>query len=264
VFKFLVNATDLPGKLVFPGFRKLPPNHMRIRVGVGNQLFNNQLKYLCEPVNFWLAAFDHRMIDMNSTIVDIGSGCGRTAHFLRDYTNTSEKFTGTYIGVDIDEEMLAWCSANFDAPRFRFRLSTDGSASYNKNADGKKPYRIEEPDGIANFVFSLSLFTHLLEAEVRNYLEESFRLLRPGGFALHAVFCLDYPPPTLGSRHTFSHRMGNAYVESLAQPEAAVAYTEEMLLSLAAEVGFVEAKINHSPGGWQPRLVVKKPGDGVR
>jgi hypothetical protein len=101
----------------------------------------------------------------------------------------------------------------------------------------------------------------LLEPEAGNYLRESFRLLRPGGHIYHSVFCLDYPPPSFGSRHTFTHRIGNACVESLVQPEAAVAYTEAFLLALTREIGFVDAKIDHMPGGLQARLVASKPSD---
>ena len=259
LFKLLVNASDLPLKIVFPRFRTLPPNHLRIRVGVANELFNNQLKYLIEPASFWIEMFAEGWINLNSTIIDIGSGCGRTAHVLRDYWSVTSKFTGSYIGVDIDEEMIAWCSANFDSPRFRFLMSTDGSKSYHKKAESDNPYRIPVPDDDADLVFSLSLFTHLLETEARNYLKESFRLLRPGGSIHHSVFCLDYPPPTFGSRHTFSHQIGNAHVESLAQPEAAVAYTEAYLLALANDVGFVDARIAHVPEAWHPHLIAVKP-----
>ena len=76
---------------------------------------------------------------------------------------------------------------------------------------------------------------------------------------VHSFFCLDYPPPTLGSRHTFEHRIGNALVESLVQPEAAVAYSETFLRGIANEIGFVEAKINHQEGGLQTSLVARKP-----
>jgi len=260
-FKMVVNASDWPAKLIFPGFRKLPPNHLRIRVGVGNKLFNNQLKYLVDPNSFWIEQFAFQRICLNSTIIDIGSGCGRSAHVLRDYSSCMGSFSGTYIGVDIDAEMIAWCNAHFDSPRFRFLLSSDGSASYNRSAKSGSPYHIQEPDQIADLVFSLSLFTHLLEPEARNYMNESYRLLRPGGSIHHSVFCLDYPPPTYGTRHTFKHRIGNAHVESMAQPEAAVAYDEAFLLTLAKDAGFVDAKIHHRVGDWQPCIIARKPID---
>ena len=46
VFKFLVNTLEVPFRAPFRDFRGLPPNHLRIRVGVGNQILNNQPKYL--------------------------------------------------------------------------------------------------------------------------------------------------------------------------------------------------------------------------
>src|ERR1700744_827183 len=135
LFKLAVNICDWPARACFREFRRLPPNHMRIRVGVGNRLFTNQLKYLVSPRDFWMEALSLGMVGMDSTIVDIGSGCGRFAHVLRDYSSSSGGFEGTYIGVDIDTEMISWCRDNFDPVRFRFLSSTDGSSSYHKAAD---------------------------------------------------------------------------------------------------------------------------------
>ncbi|MGA2889873.1 MAG: hypothetical protein ABSE51_17640 [Terracidiphilus sp.] len=133
LFKLLVDASDLPWKIVYPAYyRVLPPNHMRIRVGVGNDLFNNQLKYLVGAQYLWMELFSQRLIDFNSTMVDIGSGCGKAAHVLRDFSSPGGRFNGVYIGVDIDKEMVAWCNSHFDSKRFRFWLSTDGSKSYDK------------------------------------------------------------------------------------------------------------------------------------
>jgi len=257
VFKAVVNAADWPFRLIWPPFRSLPPNYMRLRVGVGNRIFNNQVVFLTAAINQWIELLSSGAVRLDSTIVDIGCGCGRTAHILRDYAANSGRFTGTYIGVDIDEEMLAWCRKHYD-DRFRFHLSTDASKSYHREGENA-PYRIPEPDGCADLVRSSSLFTHLLEEQANNYLRESFRLLRSGGTFVHSIFCMDYPPPTLGGRHTFSHRMGNAYVESLSQPEAAVAYSEAVITNIARSAGFVEVTIRHAPGAWQASLVGRKP-----
>ena len=75
-----------------------------------------------------------------------------------------------------------------------------------------------------------------------------------------AMFCfsMDHLPPTYGDRHTFNHRVGNAYVESLASPEAAVAYEEEFLFKVARQAGFRTAEIVTAPGDWQPMLLCQK------
>ena len=258
--KVMLNVGETPARLWFKEFRSLPPNHLRIRVGMASgvrELVANHVRYLNDSRNFWLNAALNGYFKMDSTIVDIGVGIGRTAHHLRDFKYFESRFVGKYIGVDIDADALRWCRANFD-DRFQFHLSTDSSASYHNAGSSDGPYQIPEPAGSVDFVFSQSLFTHLLEREAENYLAETYRLLKPGGYSAHSVFCIDYPPPTFGDRHTFSHVMGEARVESLAQPEAAVAYTEDWLLKTAKKIGFSKASLQHSPDAWQPSLVCQK------
>src|SRR5271167_527558 len=54
--------------------------------------------------------------------------------------------------------------------------------------------------------------------ELENYLRESYRLLRAGGAMMQPHSNIEHPPVTYGTRHTFQHRMGDALIESEAQP----------------------------------------------
>lgn len=55
-FAILLSLFDIvPGKL-FQEFKKLPPNRMRARVGVGNRLFANQVMYLIRGYPMWMYA----------------------------------------------------------------------------------------------------------------------------------------------------------------------------------------------------------------
>ena len=259
LFKFLVDTSDPVPRAIWPEFRKLPPNHLRIRVGVANRFFSNQTLHLNGAEPFWLYFMAEGAVNFQSTIVDIGCGFGRYAHHLRDFRYQDTTFTGKYIGVDIDVEMLERCRRHFDAPRFEFLLSPHASKSYNRPGESSSTYAIPVADQSADFVFSRSLFTHLLEPELRNYLEESFRIMKPGATMAMSIFCLDYPPPTYGGRHTFSHKIGNAAVESLAVPEAAVAYTESFIVNLTREIGFSQVEITGKDFSvWQPDLVARK------
>jgi SAM-dependent methyltransferase len=260
LFRAAVNAFDVVPRLIFPEFRTLPPNHLRIRVGVGNRIVNNQTHFLVHARDFWIFVFSEGIAGMRSDILDIGVGCGRWAHWLRDYNFRGRRFSGTYVGIDIDEEAVEWCKKNYDPERFSFYLSSDASVSYNHTGGTPLAYRIPLPDASFDLVFSNSLLTHLLEPELENYLRESYRLLRAGGAMMHSHFNIEHPPATYGTRHTFQHRLGNARIESEAQPEAAVAYHTDFLFGVCRRIGFKACEIVHMPGGaqHQPILLCRK------
>lgn len=259
IFKLALNVADRIPTTVVKGFRGLPPAHLRMRVGVGDQIVSNHLQFYYSS-HFWMLAMSEGWVKLDSNIVDLGCGCGRYAHHLRDIHSVGKTYTGRYTGIDIDEEALAWCAKNYDA-RFVWLNSSDASHTYGKatQADAeRKPYLLPIEDETQDFIFSTSLFTHLLEPEAVNYLNESGRILRKGGIISHSVFCLDYLPRTYGTRHTFSHTMGRARIESLASPEAAVAYTEADLFEMAENAGFKNCRIQTGPGVLQPHLIAEK------
>jgi len=253
IFKNIFNLVSLLPNLYFPEFKKLPPNHLRVRVGVGNRLFFNQIYYMTAGISFWLRAFSNNLCAMNSNIVDIGCGCGRTAHILRDYAFGDLKFFGHYTGIDIDNEAINWCNNNFPADCFSFMLSTDQSSIYNIYnlnktqiiTNNKSIYSIPLQSGTQDFVFSLSLFTHLLEPEIINYLEEAYRILKIGGFINMSFFSFDNmrEDSFLGGRHNFRYRISNAYVENQKYPESAVAYENDFICEKSKEIGFKDIKI---------------------
>jgi len=259
IFKMIVDSFDLLPKLMYKEVSKIPPNHLRIRVGVANRFLANHVSYVSGAKDFWMHAFHAGLCRLDSTIVDIGCGCGRYTHHLRDYRFGPERFSGKYIGIDIDEEMLNWCRRNFDSERFSFHRSNHDSKAYKAVGNPEAYYVLPMADEGADFVFSTSLFTHLLEKEVANYCRESYRVLKRDCFMAMACFSMDHPPPTFGDRHTFGFRMGNAHVESVSVPEAVVAYEEKFLLETAREAGFRTAEM--SIGGredWQHMLLCRK------
>jgi len=258
LFKLFVDAFDWLPTHCYKELAGIPPNHLRIRVGVGNRIFSNHVIYVTGSKDFWMHAFHSGLCRLDSTIVDIGCGCGRYAHPLRDYKFKSERFSGKYIGIDIDEEMLAWCRGHYDRERFAFYRSNHGSTAYRSARNGNSHYELPLAAESADFVFSTSLFTHLLEEQLVDYCRESYRVLKPNRAMAMACFSMDHPPPTYGDRHTFRFRVGNAWVESPKVPEAAVAYEEKFLFAVAREAGFQSAGIETGPGDWQPMLVCRK------
>jgi len=233
--------------------RRFPPMRYISRTGC-NDVLSPYFFYLTHGVNFWLYAFARGWATLDSRIVDIGSGCGKSAVTLRDFDYMGERFRGQYFGFDVDTEMVAWCQQNFDAAHFRFRAIDSYSAVYNPAAppglasEGMKrsrgtnelPFLEGCENGSIDLVMSQSLFSHLLERELRAYVKESARALRKGGIMAMTFFCMDDlgALKLLGGRWTFAHRRGAAYIENERYPEAAVAYDKSWMEQVCREAGF--------------------------
>jgi ubiquinone/menaquinone biosynthesis C-methylase UbiE len=92
-------------------------------------------------------------------LVDIGCGSGRLAAALHGKADIS------YVGIDIVQSLLDY--AKTKAPKYEFLLHRELS--------------IPQGDSSAHMVCAFSVFTHLLHHESYVYLEECFRVLKPGG-----------------------------------------------------------------------------------
>lgn len=275
--------------LPYREFRDLPPNHLRIRVGVGNRILFNAAQFKTFPVAFWLDALERGLVRLDSTIIDLGCGCGRFALTLRDLFFHDRRFTGKYVGVDVDDEMLDWCRAHFPRDHFFFHKVNTFSRTYNPKPDNARPGNARPlttpttngsahhasiiepkpaaaplPDCLdlpleaasADFVFANSLFSHLLEAEFRAYLKETCRVLRVGGYMQFSVFCLQHVEQGNGSRWSFRHRRGAAYIESERYPEAAVAYHLDWLKESPLDAGFSHVEV--MPSNMQTMIRCRK------
>jgi SAM-dependent methyltransferase len=253
VVKAVGNSIAYAFSLPFPELRDLPPNHLRIRVGVENRLLANHIHHLQMGYRFWLSFFSRHYCKPDSDIVELGCGCGRIAYPLRE-----DWFEGTYVGVDVDQEMIEYCRRSFNKDRFKFILSTHASKTY---SSGRPRPQMRPDHGLSisdheskDFIFSVSLYSHLLEPEVVEYLTESFDILRPGGAMFLSFFCIDHIER--GSRWTFMHRRGNAFIENEKYPEAAVAYQLAYMVDLVRKIGFREVSV--APMGIQSELLARK------
>ena len=113
------------------------------------------------------------------SVLDIGCGTGRMAVPLIDYLDAG----GRYTGFDISAPAIAWCGGNITAvnPRFRFVHADVYNLEYNpKGGTGADAYRFPCEDASVDFAFATSVFTHMHADEIRNYLAELGRVLRPG------------------------------------------------------------------------------------
>jgi SAM-dependent methyltransferase len=95
------------------------------------------------------------------SIIDFGCGSGRLAKHLG---LTFERIE--YLGIDIVQELLDY-AASKSPSHFRFVLNHEMS--------------LPAPNNSADMIAAFSVFTHLLHEESYIYLQETKRVLRPGG-----------------------------------------------------------------------------------
>ena len=81
--KAIGNAIASALSLPFPELKELPPNHLRIRIGVGNRLLANHIHFLEMGNGVWLDFLARQLCSANSDVVELGCGCGRIARPLK-------------------------------------------------------------------------------------------------------------------------------------------------------------------------------------
>lgn len=184
------------------------------------------------------------------TVVDIGSGIGRNAVAL------SKRFGNLdYIGFDVVRYGVGWCGKRFAGlPRYRFIHADIFNSFYNpRGSESALAYRFPVADRAADFVFATSVFTHMPSSEVAHYLRESARCMKPGATAYFTCFMLDAESrrqiDTGLTLFRFSHPRDGAFVESLREPDLAVAFERPAFEAMAREAG-LEVVAFH-PGSWR-------------
>ncbi len=159
------------------------------------------------------------------SVLDIGCGTGRMAVPLIDYLDAG----GRYTGFDISAPAIAWCGGNITAvnPRFRFVHADVYNLEYNpKGGTGADAYRFPCEDASVDFAFATSVFTHMHADEIRNYLAELGRVLRPGGRALLTFFICEGTTGRPAAAMDFRHVQGEGLTIDPQTPERAMAFSE--------------------------------------
>lgn len=146
----------------------IPPAHLRFRIsadrsidkflGIGRTLFGD-IKIL--------AAEAGRDFESFHSILDFGCGCGRVARYLRPRNGRSTTAT------DIDPEAVAWCQENLGR-----------AATFEVN--GPTP-PLRYADASFDFIYAISVFTHLPEDLAMSWLHELRRILRPDGLLVTSI-----------------------------------------------------------------------------
>jgi SAM-dependent methyltransferase len=123
-------------------------------------------------------------------VLDVGCGAGRMAIPLVGYLN--EK--GSYEGFDPVAEHVRWCREHIESrhPNFRFQHIDLRSPMYNPKGEvAPEELRFPYAEGMFDFVFFTSVFTHMMPAAVDRYLAEVARVSAPGAKSFITWFLID-------------------------------------------------------------------------
>ena len=191
-------------------------------------------------VEFFSYIRDYGALEPEHCVLDIGCGVGRLAIPLTKYLSRS----GSYNGFDIAQRSIEWCNNKITArhPNFRFHFADIWNKDYNPSGTLKATdFRFPYSDGRFNFVFSTSVFTHMLHKDVEHYLSEISRVLKPGGRCLITWFLLNDESKQLiecgKSSLKFAYPVEGGLTVNPNVPEIAIAYDEAHVLELYAREG---------------------------
>jgi SAM-dependent methyltransferase len=175
-----------------------------------------------------------------SAVLDVGCGPGRITRPFMAYLVPP----GRYVGLDVRETLVRELQATVGSARsnFEFIVADVQNEMYNPGGKhGASAYRFPFDGETFDLVFLYSVFTHMLPAEVENYLSEIARVLKRGGRCVISYFLLNGDVLARLERrdlkHPFPYDRGSYRLDSLASPEDAVAYDERLIRNLYGRLG---------------------------
>lgn len=114
------------------------------------------------------AILEKNGIDINrlASLLDFGCGCGRILRFW-------QSLQGPRIhGTDYNRDLVRWCRAHIPFGHFRTNMPSPP---------------LDYKDGEFDFIYAISVFTHLAEEMQVPWMQELRRVCQPGGFVLVTV-----------------------------------------------------------------------------
>lgn len=166
----------------------------------------------------------------DAKVLDIGCGCGRIAYPLAEFLNSK----GSYEGFDTNPVMIDWCLKVIQPkqPNFHFQFVDVYNLLYNPASELKSyDSMFLYPSNTFDFACAISVFTHMYEDDIIQYLNETKRVLKRGGKLFATFFIGD-------------EILGNEYKRI---------YTEKVVRDFFDKSGLKIEDLKY--GNWCPRSV---------
>lgn len=183
-------------------------------------------------------------IEPDNSFLEIGCGIGRDAIPLTKILSQS----GKYLGIDIIRPSIDFCTNNIAVRYSNFRFEHFDVKDQLHNPTGTAAmtdYRLPLPDGSVDKVIAWSVFTHMWEKDIRHYLQEFLRVLRPDGAVWATCYVLT-PEIVAKARETnltkwgfkFEHKIDDGcYINDPAFPLGSIGYTPIALRAMVRDSG---------------------------
>jgi SAM-dependent methyltransferase len=197
-------------------YRRDKYNGLNLPLFRTNEGLNDNENYLKSAVE----QLDHlkllNLIDNSSIILDFGCGQGRFVNGL-EYSNTT---VGNYYGIDTDLSSINWCKrfiSVYDA-KYHFQHLAAYNARYNTSV--KNLQKLPFSENQFDLIFLNSVFSHMLEDDLKFYLNEFHKILKQDGSIYLTAFIEENVPdieenptnyinPSIGALHRVRYELNH-------------------------------------------------------
>jgi len=193
-----------------------------------------------------------------NNVLEIGSGLGRKSVLLSKYLNSSSE----YYGLEPVQFAVEYCKNNITTrfPNFHFQVVDVYNGFYNPaGKQNASEYQFPYGDEKFDFVLLTSISTHIIPADLINYLHEIKRVLKKGGRCLNTFFLLSKNNQKTYSerKNFFKFKKDDFWTVDDKVPEKAIAYEEVSIRKFYRSAGLtIEEPIHYSALG-DPSTIYK-------
>jgi len=205
--------------------------HSQRTMATGNQ--SNFKKTGLEYLNYFKKYCN---LKPENKILELGQGMGRFTMPLTKYLNDQ----GEYYGLDIVPDSVKHCQKNITKkfPNFYFLLADVKNKMYNPEGQLQAyEYTFPFKDNFFDLIFLHSVFTHMLLEDMKNYLSEIARVLKPGKQCFISYFLFNTESNNTLNRYNHKHDFGLYRCRRLDRPESAISYDIKLIQDTYKKVG---------------------------
>jgi len=206
-----------------------PPPKRNIEAGNRQNFKKTGLKYLNHFKKYC-------NLKPEDKILELGPGIGRFTMPLTKYLNDQ----GEYHGLDIVPDSVKHCQENITKkfPNFYFLLADVKNKMYNPKGQLEAyEYTFPFKDNFFDFVFLHSVFTHMLLEDMKNYLSEIARVLKPDKLCFISYMLFNTESNNTLNRYNHEHDFGSYRCKLADSPEVAISYDIKLIQESYKEVG---------------------------